>query len=1038
MAFEFEDDQSIDQAQVAPVEDSGFSFEDETSTGFSFEDAPVQAQDGLATSTVKNIGVSTTNVVGDFLEFLSNVGTSAEEQFTETTGFNPVLSVTREEGDILPTLTFDPRAPKDRPDITAGLAERVGEAGEAVDYKPQFTWERFKGKMSAKNLAGYIVEQGGGSLPHMAAAMGALPAYILSRTQGIAEARVANDQRDDVTMQDLAASAPTAVAVALLEKVGAQRIFKGTQAKSFSDIAKAAGKAAAGEGLTEFGQETLEYFGETVNTKKDLSLAEGFDRGLAGAVAGGGIGGTLGTASAGVEAYTAPRDKPKATVSSITDAQSTEEAINAALANINQTLEQEPIVDIFGVEPVKAEGARLEQEPAIDIADIQGLPEADVQAIETISDADYFTTAEEANLAEEVRVEQEKLDATLPVAEVQPTDIQEVSDVDYVAPTEAAPVQELPLPDVSIVEEVEAKPVAPEEGAFEFEDEAAVEPVKAKVKEKPAVETESLLQWGRRQGRFNVDAAMSEGLVLSSRKGLKGAFSKKGRDLDEMAIKAHEDGYITEPDKNLLLDKLAEEVAGNPQFTEVGLEAKAEREFLDNRMSQELQMADESTKLTEEEFFAGSDFELPPSEVSADDQVIDVAMAVTIKNAEEAGVSPEFIDELAKNPENVADNYKFIEALHNETIKVKEDAERKAVQPGKSEADLTKVEAQEATIEAAHPILKEQEIAAEAKLTGPDDMADAAKGQEFEEVSEQEFNDAARGMPEGEFAIPKEARNLKKAADLADWVSTQAQSESMRSIATQIKSIIPDDVVVRHVPQGDATVGGRKNVMGKYHKTFKNGKIDHAIYITPEGSRESTVTHELIHAATVSVILRPQTFVQRRAVKKIEKFQKYIVDGIANGKFDNLTEKELKALSNKDAITKPAELVTYAMTKKSFQEALKKIPASTTAHNNAWSELADRIMKALGLKDVELSAFEEAIDLSSTIVLESKKQSIRDKKSTAFISGKSTPLNKITITQEFERENGDIIKSEVSADEIIEEIDGRIDSVKKLIKCLGS
>jgi len=65
---------------------------------------------------------------------------------------------------------------------------------------------------------------------------------------------------------------------------------------------KATGGAATVEAGTEFIQEGIEYLGETIGTKKDLSLAEMVDRQLAGLVAGGGMGGAIRGATATAEA----------------------------------------------------------------------------------------------------------------------------------------------------------------------------------------------------------------------------------------------------------------------------------------------------------------------------------------------------------------------------------------------------------------------------------------------------------------------------------------------------------------------------------------------------------------------------------------------------------------------------------------------------------------------------------------------------------------------------------------------------------------
>jgi hypothetical protein len=136
----------------------------------------------------------------------------------------------------------------------------------------------------------------------MLAAVYTLPAYISSRTEEIAEARVINDQRQEVTGKDLIDSIVPAVAVSLVERLGGKVVLGTGGVTGVKSAVKATAGAAAIEGATEFVQEGIEYLGETYGTKKEISLEEMIDRQLAGLVAGAGMGGTIRGASATVEA----------------------------------------------------------------------------------------------------------------------------------------------------------------------------------------------------------------------------------------------------------------------------------------------------------------------------------------------------------------------------------------------------------------------------------------------------------------------------------------------------------------------------------------------------------------------------------------------------------------------------------------------------------------------------------------------------------------------------------------------------------------
>ncbi len=241
-------------------------------------------------------GLNTVNkLTGDLIEFAGNTTDDFDDFIVRTTGLpNPGI-VFGEDG---VSMSWD--VPPEKTGI-----EEFGKAiskADVYDYKPDFTWEKLKGDVTPTNLAGYILEQGVQSLPHMAAVMYTLPAYIASRTEGIAEERVANDEREDVTGADLATSVVPATIVALMEKLGAKATFGLGKTVGAKGVGKAIGAAATTEGLTEFAQEGIEYTGETLGTKKDFSFAEMVDRQFAGLVAGAGMGGGIRGVSATVEA----------------------------------------------------------------------------------------------------------------------------------------------------------------------------------------------------------------------------------------------------------------------------------------------------------------------------------------------------------------------------------------------------------------------------------------------------------------------------------------------------------------------------------------------------------------------------------------------------------------------------------------------------------------------------------------------------------------------------------------------------------------
>jgi len=261
------------------------------------EDTMNESERGFINNTGRGVLKSVNQLTGNLIEFVGNVTDDFDDYMVNSLGMpNPGIVF----GDDGVSWSWD--IPPEKTGIEEIGAAISSDEVDVYDYRPDFTWENLKGDVTPTNLAGYVVEQGFQSLPHMMAALYTLPAYIASRTEDIAEKRVTNDDRDDVTGADLATSFIPAVVVAISEKLGAKVTFGAGKAVGVKGVAKAGGVAAATEGVTEFIQEGIEYIGETAGTEKKMSWAEGIDRSFAGMVAGAGMGGGIRTTTATIEA----------------------------------------------------------------------------------------------------------------------------------------------------------------------------------------------------------------------------------------------------------------------------------------------------------------------------------------------------------------------------------------------------------------------------------------------------------------------------------------------------------------------------------------------------------------------------------------------------------------------------------------------------------------------------------------------------------------------------------------------------------------
>lgn len=184
--------------------------------------------------------------------------------------------------------------------------ERVSNAPVAGEQ----TWEMTKANPTASGLGRFVLDQSVGSAPGMIVAASGIPgtiAYGVTQAGNIGQQRAENDGRGDATFGDVVAAAPAATASALLERVGIGGIFGATGRNAITRI----GKAAATEGVTEFGQSVVENAGGTLATERGFSPTEALDQGFAGAVAGVGMGGALRTTEeGGTASYNKWRSRP--------------------------------------------------------------------------------------------------------------------------------------------------------------------------------------------------------------------------------------------------------------------------------------------------------------------------------------------------------------------------------------------------------------------------------------------------------------------------------------------------------------------------------------------------------------------------------------------------------------------------------------------------------------------------------------------------------------------------------------------------------
>lgn len=269
-----------------------------------------------------NMGAGAIERAGDIGgSLLTTAQTFAEDLDKSLSLGGPVFK----EGDILPTWVSSEEFYKDRE--KKGLKSPLDFVGEKLKdtnlgYEEQKSWEDVKKSFSKggafsgsayADVLEYGVEQGIKSIPDMIAVIGAMPAYLVSRSGEIGEIRAKNKGKEKADSGDILEAAPFAVASALLEKIGVKgmtagatevlgkEILKAGVKESAKRIAKEGGKALAKEATTEAVQEgILEYVGEKFGTDAEMTFKEALDRGAGAAVAGGIFGSGVGAVSTAV------------------------------------------------------------------------------------------------------------------------------------------------------------------------------------------------------------------------------------------------------------------------------------------------------------------------------------------------------------------------------------------------------------------------------------------------------------------------------------------------------------------------------------------------------------------------------------------------------------------------------------------------------------------------------------------------------------------------------------------------------------------
>ena len=206
-------------------------------------------------------------LIGSALETTARLGEAAPDAFTAT---GPAISAIKS---VAPKLQE--------------WADSFRNWGQEIDYAPSTKLGDIADNPAT--AIPFVVERVITSSPDMLAASVALPAYIPTRANEILNNRLKNDNRtlDEATIGDVAAAAAAATVEGTLER------FATRQLGAPEGILRPTALQAGTEAVEEVGS----YAGETVGTKEGFDPQTAALTGAEAAIVGGGLGGTIATAT---------------------------------------------------------------------------------------------------------------------------------------------------------------------------------------------------------------------------------------------------------------------------------------------------------------------------------------------------------------------------------------------------------------------------------------------------------------------------------------------------------------------------------------------------------------------------------------------------------------------------------------------------------------------------------------------------------------------------------------------------------------------
>lgn len=136
------------------------------------------------------------------------------------------------------------------------------------------------------------------------------------------------------------------------------------------------------------------------------------------------------------------------------------------------------------------------------------------------------------------------------------------------------------------------------------------------------------------------------------------------------------------------------------------------------------------------------------------------------------------------------------------------------------------------------------------------------------------------------------------------------------------------------------------------------------ISIYPNGSRVSTILHEIIHGVTAKVITNPETDMQQKLVAELARVRDYFLEQVKDGNHNQRVQHVLSVIAKDNKL---AEVPTYLLTEPELVQLAQTIPYKGST---VYARVRELVRRLLGISGELDSVFTAVLELTDRIATE--------------------------------------------------------------------